>query len=422
VNSHKHHGAVLWVAFVVWPFLTFLYSLANFSVKEYRKFVFLFFVYYGATFLISNPEVDANRYMDQLIGWSVKSWDDYINSATALYSDSATPGQTDEMVATDPFVLTINYLLSRFTIYKGALFGVFAALLGFFYLKAIGQLYDYKKYINNRVTLFYLLYFAFLVSIFSINGFRFWMACWVYFFGAYNFVTRKDHVTRWISIAYLFVACSSVLIHFSYILPVALLFLYFILGNRNYVYYPLLVMSFFVSINVNELLNFQSIDAPESVREKSQRYLSEGYETLYSKNREGLKWFIRYPYTYYFAGFVLIFVRIKHKLALLEPGTNSLFSFLLLFFSFTNFVMNEGQLIRFTAVFNLFAIAFIIRAYKDWNISQFRWVEGLGALAFTLHFFISFRIGSESINALLFGPGLLAFFQNELSIYDLIFK
>lgn len=419
-TSQKHNEGVLWVAFFVWPFLTFAYSLANFGVKEYRKFVLLFFVYYGATFLISNPEVDASRYVSQFVGWSAKSWSDYVAAVTSLYIESAASNQTGDTL-TDPFVLSINYFLSRFTSHQGALFAVFAGLLGFFYLKGISQLYDYKREDNNGVLIFYLLYFAFLVSIFSINGFRFWMACWIYFFGTYNYITCKDGNTRSTSTIYFLIACSSIFVHFSYVLPLALLVIYAILGNRNYIYYPLLVTSFFFSISINDLLNFETLDAPESVREKSQRYLSEGYETVYSRNREGLKWFVRYPYSYYFAGFALIFVRLRHRLASLDPSTNNLFSFLLLFYSFTNFVMHESQLIRFTAVFNLFALAFVIRAYKDLKINGFRWLEGFGIIAFVLHFFISLRIGSESINALLFSPGLLAFFQSEISLYDLIF-
>jgi hypothetical protein len=400
------------MAFFMWPFVAFIIAIVNFRHQEYRKFILFFFIYYGLSFTINNPQVDANRYLEQLVVWSSKNFQDYTTTVSQLYSS----GNEDRV--TDPFVVSIDFLISRFTVSQGILFGVFAFLFGYVYLNSVSNLYDYKRADNSYIVLFYIFFFSILVSIFNINGFRFWMACWVYLNGAYHFVVNKGQKDS--SIKYFLLALASILIHFSFILPVLLLLLYSMLGNRNYIYYLLLVISFFIPINFNEFSSFD-IDAPDSIKQKSVRYLSEGYESVYQKNKEGMKWFIRYPFNYYFSGVSLIVINIKHGLKGLEQGTSNLFSFGLLFFAFSNFVKDESQLIRFTGVFNLIALAFIVRAYKDLQLKKIGGLEILAVFAFSLHFLLALRLGSESINALLFSPGLSALFQKEVSLYDLIF-
>ena len=50
------------ILFLLWPFLSFLVALANFSRKEARTVIYIFIVYYGLTFVDNNMAVDAYRY------------------------------------------------------------------------------------------------------------------------------------------------------------------------------------------------------------------------------------------------------------------------------------------------------------------------------------------------------------------------
>lgn len=377
----------------------------------------MFFIYYGITFLITNPEVDSNRYLEQLVEWANNDWKDYINSLTSLYTNSKTEEQTS---VTDPFLISINYFLSRITTAQGALFGVFAFFFGFVYIKSISLLFDYKSAENKTLTTFYLIYFSIIVSIFSISGFRFWMASWIYFYGAYQLVVNNS-VDFKNSLRFFFIASLSVLIHFSFLPPIVVLLIYWLVGNRILVYYVLAFLSFLNPLDADDLRTFNQLEAPESFRKKSSGYLSNQYGEFHNEIKSNLKWFVKYPFTFYFTTVLPILLRFRFKLQLLSQGTYNLYCFTVLFFAFTNYVKDVNQLIRFVNVYSLFCIALIIRVYKDLHVSKFYAIDIIGFLFLLLHFSITLRVASESINVLIFSPLPVALFESGLSLFQVIF-
>lgn len=405
----------IWLLFIVWPFLSFLYALLNFKSRPLRKFIFLFFIYYGFVFIVKNPEVDANRYIEQFQEWTKRGVDDYIAQVSSIYSEGS------EENITDPFIITVDFVLSRFTFSKHFLMATFAFFFGFVYLKSIGSIFDYSKESNSTLLILYYFYFASILSIINISTFRFAFASWVFFYGAYQVVVIRGLSPKASMLQYVLIAFSAILVHFSFLIPCLILLIYLAAGNLGLLYYPLVLASFMLRQDFSDLIILQDADIPSAISKKSQAYLSEGYKSLYNENREGLKWFIRYPFNFIFAGIALFFIRIRHNLSSLQPGTINLFYFCLLYFAFANFVGETNQLIRFQFLTSLFVIALIIRVYKDLSITNFRWIDGLALGVFVLHSLLIFRIGSETINVLLFSPSFLAFLDDSTTLYDILF-
>lgn len=414
--DYKNKGYI-WmpILFFIWPFLSFLTALFNFQNRSYRIYIYLFFIYYGLTYVISNSQSDANRYYSQFQDWRFNEWKDYTQVVSDIYF-----GENKQYI-TDPLIVSIYYFVSRITQSQFALFGIFSLLFSVVYLKSIEKLYEYKQTENNYIIGFYLLFFSFVVSIIQITGFRFWFAAWIFFFGSYYFLTELDKQDR-IKPKYILIFLCSGLVHFSFFLVSSLLVIYWLLGNKNWFYYGILIISFFVTVDLSGLFKVAEEQTPKSFAMKSSGYASEDYIQKYAQYRANDKWFIRIPFSFYFAKVAVLYTRVVYPLKILSKGTQNLFSFLLIFFSFINFAGDFSQLVRFRSVFILFVLAFLVRVFKELHKSKVSFFELLALIPFLITLALNFRIGSDSFNMFLFSPLLLGFFQNEMALTDFIFK
>src|SRR5690606_5926755 len=76
----------------------------------------------------------------------------------------------------------ISFLVSRVTIQHGLLFAVYAAIFGFFYLKSCNLLYSRYRENPGWNALVHMIFFAAILPITAINGFRMWTAVWIFFY------------------------------------------------------------------------------------------------------------------------------------------------------------------------------------------------------------------------------------------------
>jgi len=117
--------------FLVWPFLAFITALANYDRKEARKMIYIFLIYYGFTYVIQQAGgdgADAVRYALYMRNNAERPFSDFFKIIGGLYTNETS------MDIVEPF---ISFIVSRITSYHGILFAAYAALFGFFYLKAL---------------------------------------------------------------------------------------------------------------------------------------------------------------------------------------------------------------------------------------------------------------------------------------------
>lgn len=394
--------------FIVWPFLSFLIALSNFSRKEAKLIVYLFIIYYGLTFVNANSEIDAYRYALQLNANAQKPFSEFFNIVGGLYSDSSV----------DLIEPLISFIISRFTSNHSVYFAVWAAIFGFFYLKSIDLLY--KRHLTNPGwnSILILLFFIMILPITSISGVRMWTAAWIFFYGAYHIIVNR-------SIKYFILTLLASLVHWSFISANAILLIYFLVGNRNIVYIPLAILSFFIPQVFSSTLQSISFKLGGSIQQRVSSYASEGYIASVQESALDSAWFIKIGsnLVFYYLILAIVIIHVFYGFMMKEKGERNLFSFLLLFLAFVNFglpIPSFGE--RFMVIFFLFATYYLLSLLVKFTNRKIHNLTLLGLFPWLLYSAINFRIGSESVNVWIFTPVFgLPFIMPVVPLSDILF-
>lgn len=396
--------------FLLWPFLAFITALSNFSRKESRLVIYNFFIYYGLTFVLSSyGYVDAAGYAMQFRINATLPFSDFFKIVGGLYSADTS------VDIVEPF---ISFVVSRFTDDYRILFAVFAAIFGFVYMTSISLVY--KKYILNQNlnAVFHFIFFSIIIPITWINGFRMWTAAWIFFYGAHQVIISRDP-------RYILLSLSACLVHFSFLTANVILIIYFLAGNRNYIYLPLALVSFVLPNFIAPLFQSLSLKLGGAMQSRFETYASSDYLTLRQETVAQSAWFLRIgnSLVFYYLLLAIIIIKIRSKDLITNSAENNLYSFLLLFLTFVNFSKNIPSFGgRFQIIFCLFATLYLLMYFgkiSEAKIDSLTWIGLFPILLFTA---VAFRQGSESINAWILTPGLgLPLFVPGFSIADLLF-
>lgn len=353
--------------------------------------------------------MDSYRYALALVRTAQLPFSDIFKIIGGLYSDT-----TIDIV--EPL---ISFIVSRFTSSANVYFVVWTGLMGYFYLKSINLLvarYQKSKSLNGLILL---IFFIFITPITDITGVRMPTAMWIFFYAAYHVILYRDK-------RYLILALSASLVHWSFITVNALLFIYYFAGNRNVIYVPIAILSFILP---NMLMPFFSLIASKTgglFLERYKGYSSEGYIEEMNQLHQSASWFLKIMDNslFYFLVIAIIIIQLTSgKYLMRKKSEKNQFSFLLLLVAFVNFgrvIPSFGS--RYQVLFYLFATLYLFIFYCNkggWKIS---FINIIGLFPMFLYSAVVFRIGSETINVLMFGPifGLPLFMPQE-SLAQLLF-
>lgn len=196
---------------ILWPFGALVSALKNWRQPWAMNVFWVVCIFLGAiqifhpTGQVLGDGSDAGRYVLEL-QWMYNSIDNYSQVSRNFYD-----GDTN-----DVFRPTLQFLVSRFTDNGHVFFFVLAIIYGFFYSRNIW--YILGKIADQRIKgLWVLIALFFLVCpIWNINGVRMWTALHVFCYGAIPYLLDgKKKRLIWSAI--------SILIHHSFIFPIALL-------------------------------------------------------------------------------------------------------------------------------------------------------------------------------------------------------
>ena len=388
--TFEQNGKYYLVLFLLWPFLAFLSALVNYSQKEARRVVYFFLIYYGLTFVIGELGVDAERYAEALRYTARLPWRDFFDIFSGLYRESA-------LDVIDPIV---TFLVSRVTTSHGVLFGIWAAVFGYFYLRSINLLYyDYRTNPNWNSQIF-LIFFFMVIPITAVSGVRMTIAAWIFFFGAYNAILLRK---PW----YLLVAALATLMHWSFMTANAILLVYYLIGNRNFIYLPVLALSFIRPQIIAPVFQSLALMSGGEILNRYEGYSNEAYIAGVEESYEGASWFLdlgnKLVFWYLIA--VVLIIQIFGRKHMQDKADKNLFSFLLFFLAFVNF----GMVIptfggRFQLVFFLFATVYVFRFFIKLPGNRMNIITWAGLFPMALYSAVVFRVGLESISVWLFSP------------------
>lgn len=406
--TFETHGKYYLVLFIFWPFLAFITALINYNQKEARNVVYFFLIYYGLTFVIGNTGVDAERYAIRLQETVGVPFSEFFNILGGLYTETTV----------DVIEPLVTFIISRFTDNHGIYFGVWAALFGFFYLKSINLLYDEYQENTNWNAHIFLIFFIMIIPITTVSGVRMTIAAWIFFYGAYHAILYRKH---W----YLLLALSASLMHWSFFTANAILLIYYFAGNRNFIYLPLVVVSFVVPHIVSPLFQSLAMMTGGEIQSRYEGYSSEGYIQGQALSAESASWFLNLSndLVFYFLLGAILIIQLLYRNQEKERADKNLFSFLLLFLAFINF----GRVIptfggRFSLIFFLFATLYIFRYFLKYPGNKLNFITWVGLFPMALYTAVAFRNGMESLSVFLFSPGLgVPLLAPAISLADLFF-
>ena len=347
ISSSGHIWGWL-ILYMLWPFGALLKSFSWIRTKEAKNLFWLFCVYFGFTFVLQEgSNADSSRYVRNFVELSRSGI-----SLNELLGTFYASGSTD----LDVVESLITFIVSKFTSDYRFLYATFGLVFGYFYSRSIWLLLNKT---NTRITIFsglVLLGFVVTDGIWNINGFRYYTAAQVFMYGSLSYFLEGNKRKLWF-------AAAAILLHWSFLIALAVLLIYIILRNFSRVYFVLFIISFFLASLKLEIIRlwFESY-APALIVETRSGYLSSSYSEAIDKlnlaanwyikgHLEAVKWFI-------FASFAFIYLRGFNKVRA-NKQLLALFNFSLLFYALVNIFSVVPSMVRFYDVANMLSLACI---------------------------------------------------------------
>lgn len=393
---------------LLWPFGSMIYSLKNNKEVWAKNIFWIFCVFYGFTFVIYSPGVDAYRYAETFISWNKLSWT-YSNFINTLYSE--------DTKFVDIFQPFLTFILSRFTSDTRILFAAFGFVFGFFYSRNLWYLFERLDDRKSLIMILFIMVFCLLIPIWRINAVRFWTAAHIFLYGTFPLLLQGDKKKLWISVL-------SVFVHFTFVSLVMVLILYLILGNRHKIYFFL----FIISLIINELdlnyIKYQFESLPAIFQEKSSQYISDDAMTRQTEGASATNWYIRYytPILKWIAYIFLISLYLKARNKIIEnKSALNLFSFTLLFYAFANIFSLMPQGIRFSivsAMLFFFTIIYFVSVIELPSIFKKLMLYSLPFILIIIIVAIRIGLAFTSITTIIGNPIIAFFVDMNISLLD----
>lgn len=346
LGSYKVYSIII---FIIWPFAALLSVFRNYKSSSAKNIVWLFTIYFGLTFVIADAGFDSSSYREKFEKMAIQYDLGFNEFIGLLYNEN-----TKYVDVIQPL---LSFLVSRVTDNYHVLFAVFGLIFGFFYSRNIWYLFDHSKSRVNLGGWLLIIVFSLIVGIWQINGFRFWTATHIFFYGAFGII----YESRRKMIGYCILA---IFVHFAFMVPLVVLLVYLVLGNRLTLYFYFFVATLFVTnigLNLKQTINY---GLPAVFQNRVDSYSNEQYIDKLKEKRETKppNWYKRYYQVglrWFLISMAVIAFRYRKSYLRNNLPLISLFSFALLFFGFANFIAQFPSGGRFTSIAFLFMMAFI---------------------------------------------------------------
>lgn len=409
-----------WYLFLLFPFLAGVVAIKNYKASWAKNIIWAFIVFYGFTISISNESskndktADINRYAMQVK--DLYKTDLKFQDVVKLYQDNED---------IDILKLTIAIVISRVTDSPQVLAGVFGLIFGFFFSRNIWFVIERINGKMKPVVLLLLIAYVLVDPFWNINGFRFHTATQVFIYGLLPFIFEGKKKG-------IFTSALSILVHFSFMLPLGILILYSFFGNRTMIYFIFFLASIVNSgINIEALNNFISENVPGAVADRTATYRNEEKVDEFRSGIEDpdatpVNWYMRL-YTMALQWPLIVFLSIlffkRKKMALVNKRFMSSLSFTLLFFGVANIMASLPSGGRFLAIAALSALPLIIFYIQD--IPNEKYLTNkvmIASPALLLFIIVSIRIGflTISVNTLIGNPLVVMFTEYNIALDELI--
>ncbi len=402
----------LWFLFLVSPFVSTYLALKHNKHRFSKNILWAFIVFYGFTFAISaeSSSSDINSYIAEL---------QWLHNRTFTFSEAINYFINSGEI--DVLRIFLSMLISRFTGSQIALTTVYAFIFGFFYSRNLFFITENLTGKWRKGIALLIIVFSLIIPIWNINGFRMWTAAHVFLFGLlpYLYFGKKRSIG---------ICLLSLAIHFSFLLPVFILLVYILVGNRIDVFFFIFILTMlFSELNINWVNeNFEKY-LPKIFIDRTVAYRTESKVLLYRDPTESnVVWYA----AWYIKGLgyaiksLLIYLYIRYRGLIKSSLLLNAFAFSLLFFCIANLSASFPSGGRFVIIAYLISMPFIIFCIQYFGFNRFgNYLFYLTIPAFLLFIIVAIRTGFYTISATtIFGNPIIALITmgNNIAINDII--
>ena len=314
----------------------------------------------------------------------------------------------------DIYQLIIVFITSRFTDNAHILFLIYAIIYGFFFSRNIWFIYE-KKNNNNRSNHIgiLILFIALIWPIWQIAGARFGTAFQLFIYGAMPYVYEKDK-------SKLIFLLLSPLVHFSFLFPICVFFLYLIVPKKQNMVTVFYVITLFIKeVNLPNLNDFLISHLPAFLHKRIDSYVNEEYlmEVVNESSYYAFH-FIFMNQVGYILIQILLFCTFYVNLRYIKDNNKikNFFFFSVLLYSFSNImalIPDGSRFLSLSQVFLLISVVFCFSELKVSNKFRKRVIHPLSILMI-IPMIIKLRIGCDYYGFSLLGNFISVFLIEDV--------
>lgn len=398
---------------LVWPMAGLIESMVNYG-KPYAKNLFwLFCAFYGLVHIyypigtVMGSGADSVRY-----AMTLEQIHDTGMNLSEFFSNLYSGGQS-----VDPYILIITYFVSIFTGNPHFLFFAFAIIFGFFLSRNIWYVVDNIGERLNFTLAIFVVSFALITPIWAINGVRMWTAMHIFVYGLLPYLLNGDSSKLW----WCYVCF---LVHFSFLLPIALLSAFILIPKKANIFFIIYLLSWTVQELNLEMINSRLTGLLGGVFDaKISVYANEDYLQSIQESQQQLSAHViiardlaKYVYL---AAIVMIYFQLKK---IENPGRLVyIYCAICIFYSFANILSLMPSGGRFISLAQMLTLFLMTQVYV---VSNENYHFGYKFMAYILIFPIIFavRAGMDFWGiSLLFGNWITCWWvNNDIPLIDYI--
>jgi hypothetical protein len=379
------------------PFLSFLYALANPRVYHSKNLLWLFVVFYGLNFTPSNLENDADGLR------RIEHFEIYTKNPNMSMTDffEMFRGPVSESYSdfVEPLLM---FFTSKLSSDFHILFGLYGIIGGFFLSRIFYLLVKLTNFNHSWFISPYLFTALSLIPFWQMQGFRFWLAT-IYFL----WCILKYFETR--SFFFLLITIFSLTIHISFIFCILIIILFIIFRKYDILpFYFIYILSLFISnIDFMGISNFFG-QFSGALEYKIVGYGNENYRDVVNElNQLKTNWYVslREIGIILVTNTILLFSFFYRK-KINENKFKEVLILSLIMFSVTNIVSDFPSMGRFYAIANFILFCYFLSAYGELLINAFsKGVYIFFIPILFLYCIVELRIGADNFP-------LIGFFTN----------
>ncbi len=383
-------GLPLFIFLPIAGFITSLYNVRSYSTAiVYVGFAMLF----GYAFSFADPSADSFRYAQ-----SFSRFDNRLNYDKIIFMY-----QTGEL--RDLYRLLLFYFTSTFTKNPKVMYALAGLVYGIFSYLSLRVFVKEKGKTTDIFTFVLALVFFTYISLANINGFRFWTGALIFFYSSYHFVIKRRYL--WILgvmvtplFHYGFIMVSPILIIYGFVHP-----LLYNQKNYNpvllYVFIVVFIASWFLQTNSIDLGFLGNVEALSGEVSGRISYLNSTDTAVLIDSRQQNSFFLSVQKYFNYAIKIYVFICILYlnkfskKLKGNKKQFNSLFAFVLFFYTFAFIATSFPSGGRFLNIAHLFFLLLFVKIYGVWTGKEIKSLILWSLPVFSFH--IAFTNGMLSL-------------------------